>query len=801
MPDIKILNDIRLSNEEILKDYTTAYLSREVSLTGRKEVFMGKAKFGIFGDGKEVAQVAMAKAFKQGDWRSGYYRDQTFIFAIGSITVQEYFAQIYAHTDLNADPSSGGRMMNGHFGTRLLDEQGLWKDQKSVKNTASDVSSTGGQTARTIGLGYASKYYRHCHELPKDNLFSENGNEVVFHTIGNASTSEGVFLEAINASAVMQLPIIHSVWDDGYGISVPNKYQTAKESISEALAGFQKTDSEAGLEIFKVKGWDYVELCKAYASAAEIARSEHIPSLIHVDEITQPQGHSTSGSHERYKSEERLNWEKEYDCIKIMRQWILDQNIATEEDLQQIENTAKKEVKEAKNKAWKAYRNSIKVDYDEAIDVLNKLQAKSSSGAFIKPEIQKLSTKPNPLKTDIIKTCKSVLRLTRNESSAERNELNKWLKTKLEKYTDEYSSHQYSESNQSISQITPIAPAYDDNADEVDGREIINAYFHQLFANDPRVFAFGEDVGKIGDVNQGMAGLQDKFGELRIHDTGIREMTIIGEGTGAAMRGLKPIAEIQYLDYLVYALNTLTDDVACMQYRTKGGQKAPMIVRTRGHRLEGIWHSGSPMSMILGSLRGIRLLVPRNFTQAARMYNTLIASDEPAVMVECLNAYRQKEIMPSNLSEMNLELGKPEILKEGNDITIVTYGAMCRIVLDAANKLEQTGISAEVIDVQTLLPFDVHHDIIKSIQKTNRVIFADEDAPGGASAYMMQKVVEEQDAYKYLDSAPATISAKEHRPAYSTDGDYFSKPNPETIFDKAYEIISECYPDRFPELY
>ena len=784
---------LNISKQEIIEDYKLAFLSRQVSLTGRKEVFMGKAKFGIFGDGKEVAQVAMARAFKKGDWRSGYYRDQTFIFATGELSIQEFFAQIYAHTDVEQEPSSGGRMMNAHFGSRFLDEKGNWKNQLNTKNTTSDVSSTGGQIARTIGLGYASKMYRENPELKNNEKFSNKGNEIVFSTIGNASTSEGVFLEAMNAIGVMQIPVITSVWDDDYGISVPNSYHTVKESISDALVGLKKTKEQDGLEIHKIKGWDYLELRKGYENASQVARKSHQPTLIHVTELTQPQGHSTSGSHERYKSKERLDWEKEYDCIYQMKKWILEENILSEIEIQKIENECVKEVKEQKNKAWKSFVHSFDKDKKEISKLLNSLsrneEAKKLADAFNKIEL--------PSKLDFIKYIKKALRL--NLDQASRNLLAESLNKLSKKYKAQYSSHLYSQKE--TENITEIKAIYKKDSKLVDGREVINKYFDSLFERDNRVFAFGEDVGKIGDVNQGMAGLQDKYGELRIHDTSIREMTIIGEGIGTAIRGLRPIAEIQYLDYIYYALNVLTDDLACMHYRTAGGQIAPVIVRTRGHRLEGVWHSGSPMSTLLGSIRGMFLLVPRNLTQAAGMYNTLLKSDNPAMIIECLNAYRQKERLPENLDTFTVPLGKAEILKEGKDVTIVTYGAMCKICEAAVSELEEIGISCELIDVQTLIPFDIHGIISNSIKKTNRVLFADEDVSGGATGYMMQQVLEKQGAYNHLDSAPATISAKDHRPAYGSDGDYFSKPNIESVFDKVYEIMSETNPMKFKNLY
>ena len=787
--------------EEILNDYRLACESREASLMGRKEVFMGKAKFGIFGDGKEVAQIAMAKAFKKGDFRSGYYRDQTFMFAIGQLSVQEYFAQLYAHTDVEAEPASGGRSMNGHFGTRLLDENGEWKKQTEMKNSSADISPTAGQMPRLLGLAYASKLYRQNKDLHQFSDFSITGNEVAFGTIGNASTSEGPFFESINAAGVLQVPMVMSVWDDEYGISVPKEYHTTKGSISEFLAGIQRTKDKPGFEVFVVKGWDYMALVETFEKAAKIAREEHVPTFIHVVEMTQPQGHSTSGSHERYKSKERLQWEADFDCLKKMREWILENELAQEADLDIIEKEAKEGAKSAKTAAWNAFMQDIKAEQNEAIAAIEKCAEDSNFIGEIHQAASDLKKTMNPIRLDSIKAVKRVLRLTRSENTEARTELAAWLKNTLAKNEERFSSHLLSESAKSALKVDEIKAEFSDESPLVDGREVLQACFDAALARDPRVFAIGEDVGKIGDVNQAFAGLQDKYGQLRVTDTGIREATIIGQGIGAALRGLRPITEIQYLDYLLYAIQILSDDLASLQYRTAGGQKAPLIIRTRGHRLEGVWHSGSPMGMILSSLRGIHVLVPRNMTQAAGFYNTMLKADEPALIIECLNGYRLKERIPNNIGEFTLPLGIPEVLKEGTDMTIVTYGSMCRIVMQAAEELEEIGISVEVIDVQTLLPFDVHHSIVDSIKKTNRVIFADEDVPGGASAFMMQKVVEEQGAYFHLDSQPVTIAAKEHRPAYASDGDYFSKPSVETVFDTAYALMNEVDPVKFPELY
>ncbi|EMR01613.1 alpha-ketoacid dehydrogenase subunit alpha/beta [Cesiribacter andamanensis] len=789
---------IALNPDEILQDYRLGWASRHASLLGRKEVFMGKAKFGIFGDGKEVAQLAMARAFQPGDFRSGYYRDQTFMFAIGELNMQQYFAQLYAHTDVEADPASGGRLMNGHFATRMLDEQGEWKDLTASKNSSSDISPTAAQMPRLLGMAYASKLFRQNPQLHGLSKFSVQGNEVAFGTIGNASTSEGMFYETINAAGVLQVPMLISVWDDGYGISVPQEYHTTKGSISEVLAGFQRTDEKAGVEIIRVKGWDYPALVEAYQRAAAICRNEHVPVLVHVEELTQPQGHSTSGSHERYKSAERLEWEAEHDCLRKMREWLLQHELASESELEAIENEAAADAREAKKEAWEAFRASVKRDHQQAEALLEEAAARHEAIAPLLDELKKVL---NPIRMDAIRTVKRALWLLRAESSDAKQGLADWLKKVLAENEERFSSHLYSESPKAALQVQEVKADIREEDPLVDGREVLQACFDAMLERDPRVFAFGEDVGRIGDVNQAFAGLQAKWGELRVTDTGIRECTIIGQGIGAALRGLRPIAEIQYLDYLLYAIQILSDDLASLQYRTKGGQKAPLIVRTRGHRLEGVWHSGSPIGMILHSLRGMHVLVPRNMTQAAGFYNTLLASDEPGLIIEVLNGYRLKERIPRNLAEFTLPLGVPEILREGQDVTIITYGAMCRIVLEAAQHLDEMGISCEVIDVQSLLPFDVHHSIVESLKKTNRVVFADEDVPGGASAYMMQQVLEEQGGYFYLDSQPLTIAAKAHRPAYSSDGDYFSKPSTETVVERVYGLMAEAEPQRFPALY
>ncbi len=784
----------------VLGDYETACRSRHASLLGRKEVLTGKAKFGIFGDGKELPQLAMAKAFKNGDFRSGYYRDQTFMMAIGQHSVQEFFAQLYAHTDQEAEPASAGRMMNGHFGTRSLENDGAWKSLKNQKNSSSDISPTAGQMLRLVGLAHASKYYRQNADILKVNDFSDNGNEIAWGTIGNASSSEGHFFEAINAGGVLQIPMIVSVWDDAFGISVPAKYQTTKENISEILKGFQRDKKGEGYNIYTVNGWDYPELCRVYEEAASIAREKHIPALIHVRELTQPQGHSTSGSHERYKSPERLAWEVEYDCIKKFKEWIISNGIATESELDSMDADAKKYVNNAKKAAWEAYLTPIKKEVEEASGYIRALGSATSYQESLDSIADNLAGTSEPIRKDIGVALHKALRITMHENNSEREALIAFKKQfELLNY-DRYNSNLYSQSNESALKIEEIKPAYSEGSKMVDGREIMQAFFDLALARDPRVFAFGEDVGKIGDVNQGFAGLQDKYGENRVFDTGIRELTIIGQGIGAALRGLRPIAEIQYLDYLLYGLQPLSDDLATLQYRTKGGQKAPLIVRTRGHRLEGIWHSGSPIGMIINAIRGMHVLVPRDMTQAAGFYNTMLQSDEPALIIECLNGYRLKEKLPDNLGVYTVPLGKPEILTEGNDVTIVSYGSTLRVIEDAIKQLSELGISCELIDVQSLLPFDIHHRIVDSLKKTNKLVVIDEDVPGGASAYIMQQILETQDGYKYLDAKPLTITSKEHRPAYGTDGDYFSKPNAENIFDAIADMMHAYNPQVFPKL-
>jgi 2-oxoisovalerate dehydrogenase E1 component len=782
----------------VLNDYTIAYRSRQASLLGRKEVLTGKAKFGIFGDGKELPQIAMAKAFKNGDFRSGYYRDQTFMMAIGQHSVQEFFAQLYAHTDLEAEPASAGRMMNGHFGTRTINEDGSWKNLKELKNSSSDISPTAGQMLRLVGLAHASKYYRQNANIIGENQFSDNGNEVAWGTIGNASSSEGHFFEAINAAGVLQIPMVISVWDDGYGISVPAKYQTTKENISEILKGFQRDEKGAGYEILVAKGWNYAELVATYEKASAIAREEHVPVLVHVTELTQPQGHSTSGSHERYKSKERLAWEQEFDCVSKFREFIIDNGIAAPEEMDNLESEAKKFVNDAKKAAWEAYLSPIKNEVKQIAALLEQL-SNAANNNEISTIANELIQVGEPIRKDIGVAINKALRLTYGQDLAERRDLLAYKQQFKALNAERYNSFLFSESNESALNVTEVKPSYSDNSKQVDGREVLQAFFDLALTRDPRVFAFGEDLGKIGDVNQGFAGLQEKHGESRVFDVGIRELTIIGQGIGAALRGLRPIAEIQYLDYLLYGLQPLSDDLATLQYRTKGGQKAPLIVRTRGHRLEGIWHSGSPIGMILNSVRGMHVLVPRNMVQAAGFYNTMLQSDEPALIIECLNGYRLKERLPDNLGEYTVPLGVPETIIEGNDVTVVSYGSTLRVAEEAVKQLQEFGISCELIDVQSLLPFDINHLIVESVKKTNKVVFIDEDVPGGATAFMMQQVLEEQEAYRFLDAKPVTITAKAHRPPYGTDGDYFSKPSTEDIFETIMDMMHEYNPAKYPE--
>lgn len=775
--------------DEVLQDYRWVCISREASLLGRKEVLTGKAKFGIFGDGKEVAQVAMAKFFMNGDFRSGYYRDQTFMFASGLSTVQQFFAQLYADPNIENDPFSAGRQMNSHFATRFVDENGKWLDLVNRKNISSDIAPTAGQMVRALGLAFASKKFRNVKELSQYTDLSDNGNEVCFCTIGDASTSEGQFWETINAAGVLEVPLAVFVWDDGYGISVPKKYQTTKGSISDALQGFQKQDGTNGYHIYKVKGWDYAGMCEAFEEGIRLARETHTPAIFHVEEITQPQGHSTSGSHERYKSPERLEWEKTWDGMKKMKEWIIENMLASGEELEAIETAAKESVRAERIQAWEDYLQPIR----EQVSKSKSLIIDSSSAHEKQKELLALANEigsiREPLRRDVMRILNSALDLA-NESDASQP-LKNYYNELLQENKELFNTYLHNEGSKNAVRVQEIKASYASDAPTVNGFEVLNHYFDQLFASNPKVLAFGEDLGFIGDVNQGFSGLQQKYGEERIFDTGIRELTIMGQGLGLAMRGLRPIAEIQYLDYLLYGLQPLSDDVATLHYRTKGQQSAPLIVRTRGHRLEGIWHSGSPMGMVINSLRGMYVCVPRNMTQAAGFYNTLLQGNDPAIVIECLNGYRLKEKLPANLLEYTVPLGIPEVIREGKDITIVSYGSTLRVVMETALVLEKQGISAEVVDVQTLIPFDIHHKILESLKKTNRIVFVDEDVPGGAAAYMFNKVMEEQGGYRWLDVAPRTITAKDHRPAYGSDGDYFSKPNVEEIEAVVKQMMEE----------
>jgi len=785
---------------EVMNDYKIAVTSRECSLLGRREVLTGKAKFGIFGDGKEIPQLAWAKAFQKGDWRSGYYRDQTFMMAIGELSIQQFFAGLYAHTELEADPMSAGRQMGGHFATQSLNEDGTWKNLADQKNSSSDISPTAAQMPRLLGLAQASKIFRNVKGLEKHTNFSLSGNEVAWGTIGNASTSEGLFWETINAAGVLQVPMVMSVWDDEYGISVHAKHQTTKENISEVLKGFQRTETEKGYEIIRVIGWKYPDLVEAYQKGAKIAREEHVPVLIHVNELTQPQGHSTSGSHERYKSKDRLAWEVEYDCNSQMRLWMLANNMATEEELLELEKAIKKEVREGKKAAWEAFLAPQKQELEEAITLLGNLAESSPNKNFIEKIKNDLAEDNEPMRRTIASATRKALRYVVGEESSEKRQLQDWINNYFEIIQPKYSSDLYSEAKENATTITEVLPTFGDTPEEVDARLVLRNNFDALFTKHPEVLIFGEDAGKIGDVNQGLEGMQEKYGELRVSDAGIREATILGQGIGMAMRGLRPIAEIQYLDYILYCLQIMSDDLVTVRYRTKGRQKAPLIVRTRGHRLEGIWHSGSQMGGLIHLLRGMYILVPRNMTKAAGFYNTLLETDEPALVIECLNGYRLKEKLPTNLGAFRTPIGVVETIKEGSDITLVSYGSTLRIVEEAAKELQQAGIDAEVIDVQSLLPLDLHHDMVKSVAKTNRLLVVDEDVPGGASAYILQNILETQGGYQHLDSQPQTLAAQPHRPAYGTDGDYFSKPSTEDVFEKVYAMMHETDPVSFPKL-
>jgi 2-oxoisovalerate dehydrogenase E1 component len=788
--------DLALSDEEILADYRLAYQSRQASLIGRREVMSGKAKFGIFGDGKEVVQLAMAKVFQKGDFRSGYYRDQTFMFATGQTTLTAYFAQLYAHADVNADPMTAGRCMNAHFATRFLDDRGEWLDLTLQPNSSSDISPTGSQMPRLVGLAYASRLYRELKELSHLKQFSNNGREIAFGTIGNASCAEGMFWEALNAIGVLKSPAVIVIYDDDYGISVTNEHQHTKQNLSELLKGFQREPGTTdGFDLYTVRGWDYPALVDTFRKAAATAREEHVPAVIHVTELTQPQGHSTSGSHERYKSKERLAWEEEFDALKKFREWILTQEITGADELDRIEAEARQAAEESRRAAWEAYIQPILEERQELLNILEQLAAQSTKSAELRHLQEQLKGIQTPLRRDLMTFARSALIEVRSEDLPARAALQQWKCEQEEAGRQRYDSYLY---RGTALQVPVVEAVYDDPPKQVYGFEVLNACFDAAMARDPRVIAFGEDVGKLGDVNQGFRGLQDKYGPLRVSDTGIRETTIVGQAIGMAMRGLRPIAEIQYLDYLLYALQILSDDLATLLWRTHGGQKAPAIIRTRGHRLEGVWHSGSLMAGIIHLVRGMYVLVPRNMTQAAGFYNTLLQADEPALVVEALNGYRIRENMPANIGEFTVPLGVPEILRPGTDVTLVTYGSTCRIVLKAAEQLSRVGIEAEVIDVQSLLPFDRPQIILESLKKTSRIAFIDEDVPGGTTAYMMQEVLEKQGGYEWLDSAPVTIPGKEHRPAYGSDGDYWSKPNVEQVFETVYEMMNEVDPKKFP---
>jgi pyruvate/2-oxoglutarate/acetoin dehydrogenase E1 component/TPP-dependent pyruvate/acetoin dehydrogenase alpha subunit len=801
--------DFNTFKQQVLLDYQLACESREASLLGRKEVLTGKAKFGIFGDGKELAQIALAKQFQNGDFRAGYYRDQTLMMAISALTIEQYFAGLYAHTDVAIEPQSAGRQMGGHYATRNLDAQGQWKDLMSQKNSSADISPTAGQMPRLLGLAQASKVYREhptLKELEAFKKFTNGGNEVAFGTIGDASTSEGPFWETMNAAGVLQVPMVMSVWDDGYGISVPRELQTTKGSISDALAGFQRNTEQKGFEILVTKGWDYPHLCETYEKAVQIARNEHVPVLVHVKEVNQPQGHSTSGSHERYKSEERLAWESEYDCIVKFKEWILSFAqkglvLATEEELDAISNAAKESIRNAKNSAWAAFTNDILQDKQELLELLNRFDANHPLHARATALHQQLSKEKDSIRRDLLSATRLLLRQSLQDKSPERYALANWVGRIQLKAQDRYSSYLYSASEQNIASISKVPVAYASENQMEDGRIILRENYRKILETRPEVLVFGEDAGKIGGVNQSLEGLQEQFGNLRVSDTGIRECTIIGQGIGMAMRGLRPIAEIQYLDYLLYGIQIMSDDLATVQYRTKGGQKAPLIISTRGHRLEGIWHSGSPMGMIINSLRGVHVCVPRNMTKAAAFYNTLLQADEPALVIEPLNGYRSKERMPLNFGEFNEPLGVPEIVQEGIDLTLVSYGSTFNICEQAIAQLTDFGVSVELIDAQTLLPFDIHHLIGKSLAKTNALLIVDEDVSSGASAFMLDQILVKQNGYQHLDLAPQTMAAKDHRPAYGSDGDYFSKPNLDDIIEKVLDMMHDLDPESFPKVY
>jgi 2-oxoisovalerate dehydrogenase E1 component len=795
-------NHLPLPPEEILKDYRLAYQSRQASLIGRREVLSGKAKFGIFGDGKEIPQLAMARTYQKGDWRSGYYRDQTWMFALGVTSIQEFFAQLYAHADVEHEPATAGRSMNAHFATRYLYPDGRWKDQTQTYNVAADVSPTGSQMPRTVGLAYASVVYRKLGELEQFKEFSQDGNEIAWASIGNASTAEGMFWESVNAIGVLHAPAIITIYDDGYGISVPNQFQMVKENIGAILSGFQREpcpepECERGYDLYSVHAWDYPALLETFAAAAEIARIHHIPSLVHITDVTQPQGHSTSGSHERYKSPERLQWEQDFDGIKRMREWMIDKRIISDEELASLEEADRQAVEGIRKTAWEAYLGPILEERAQVMDMLDEVAGSSSKASELDTLKKRLAGLPSFTRRDIHTAVHEALRTLRLDDNPVKQVLVDWKNEQDRINLERYGSQLYSRTALAVPEIKP---AYSKDSPTMMGFEVMNAAFDKLLEKEPRLIAFGEDVGELGDVNQGFRGMQEKYGEFRVSDTGIREETILGQAIGMAMRGLRPIAEVQYLDYLLYALQIMSDDLATLHWRTAGGQKAPVIVRTRGHRLEGIWHSGSLMAGIINLVRGMYVLVPRDMTRAAGFYNTLLQADEPAIVVEVLNGYRVKEKLPDNIGEYTIPLGVPEVIREGEDVTMVTYGACCRIAQEAARKLSEVGIEVEIIDVQTLLPFDLHGNIIESLKKTSRVIFVDEDVPGGTSAYMLQELLEKQGGYYWLDSAPKTLTGAQHRPAYGSDGDYWSKPNAETIFDVVYEMMHEVDPTTYPSL-
>jgi pyruvate/2-oxoglutarate/acetoin dehydrogenase E1 component/TPP-dependent pyruvate/acetoin dehydrogenase alpha subunit len=792
----------QFTKESILRDYRIAFESREASLIGEKQVFSGKAKFGIFGAGKEVAQVALARAFRPGDFRSGYYRDQTLMFALGLLTLDEFFAQLYANPDVALEPCSAGRSMTAHFSTCLVGPEGRFHDLAVRLNSSADVSPTGSQMPRLVGLAYASRLYRELPELREMTQFSRNGDEIAFGTIGNASCAEGMFWEAVNAAGVLGIPMMVSIWDDGYGISVPNEHQVTKGDLSAILSGFRRAPgTRQGYDLYTVQGWDYAGLCETYLNAAQILRAEHVPAIVHVVEMTQPQGHSTSGSHKRYKSAERLAWEEEYDGLRKMREWMLAQGIASASEVESLEQEAARTVRQAQERAWNAFVGPIQEDRKTVLAMTADLARESENGADIEPVRRELERLQAPLRRDVMAALHSALMATAGEDLPAARRLIEWKREQDRINEDRFNSEVYSTGPESALSVPAVAPICAPDAPLVNGFEVVNACFDWNLRHHPNLIALGEDVGKIGDVNQGFAGLQAKYGPLRVTDTGIREVTIVGQAIGMAMRGLRPVAEIQYLDYILYALQILSDDLATLRWRTKGQQKAPVIVRTRGHRLEGIWHSGSPMAGIIHLVRGIYVCVPRNMTQAAGIYNTLLRSDDSGIVVEVLNGYRQKEKLPANIGDFTVPLGVPEVLREGRDVTVVTYGPLCRIAMEAAERLAGFGIKVELIDVQTLLPFDRHGRIVESLKKTNRVLFLDEDVPGGTSAYMMQQVLEVQGGYAWLDAAPRTLAAKEHRAAYGSDGDYFSKPNRESVFEAVYDLMHEADPASFPVFY